>query len=119
MKMAECQVSSHDVDAALRRLSELQRSYPAHDDFDRIANQIEQLEEYSSKNRDAGMEKITRLIGEVLIGKSKAKLAYQLGEIYFHDLKDYLAAASNSPSRSILDLIRNMTSGARIFGESS
>jgi TolA-binding protein len=88
-----CQEKLSDYDGALKTYQEIQTRYPGNDLNDDIQRRIEHLQDYKLKNRDAGMEKLAKLIGEVVTQQSKAELSYQLGEIYFNDLKDYAAAA--------------------------
>ncbi len=91
--LARCQEKLGDFDGALKTYVDLQSRYPANDQFDNLQQKIEFLLHHKIKNRDAGIEKLARLMGEVLTEKSKAELSFKLGEIYFNDLKDYESAA--------------------------
>jgi len=55
---------------------------------------IRQIETFDAKDKDAGMEKLTLLIGDVVTDKDKVGLSFRLGIIYFQDLKNYEAAAA-------------------------
>ncbi|RMF59428.1 MAG: outer membrane protein assembly factor BamD [Calditrichaeota bacterium] len=48
---------------------------------------------YESRNQ-SGVTQLAQLIGQLLLGKDRSQLLYQLGKIYFSDLKDYQQAAS-------------------------
>jgi cellulose synthase operon protein C len=91
--IAECQEKLGDFDGAIKTYSDLQSHYPAHDKYDEIKNRIVFLQHHKIKDRDAGIEKLARLMGEVLTENKKASLSFKLGEIYFNDLKDYESAA--------------------------
>ena len=89
----ECQEELGDAEGALKTYTEVLTRYPVNDYYDSLTSRIEFLKHHKIKNRDAGIEKLARLMGEVLAEKSKLELAFQLGEIYFNDLKDYEAAS--------------------------
>ena len=92
VRIAECQEKLGDYDGALKTYGDLQIQFPANDRYAEIQRRIELLRNHYIKNRDAGMEKLARLMGESLTDKSKPELAFSLGEIYFKDLKDYESA---------------------------
>ena len=91
--IAGCQENLGDFDGALKTYAALQLHYPANDQYEAIQERIGYLQHHKIKDRDAGIEKLARLMGEVLTEKSKAVLSFKLGEIYFNDLKDYESAA--------------------------
>ncbi|MBI4548171.1 MAG: tetratricopeptide repeat protein [Ignavibacteriae bacterium] len=93
IETGNCLEQLGDIEGALKTYKEIQARYPTHDLYDSLDQDISFLQQYKLKNRDAGIEKLARLMGEVLTQKSKSELAFQLGEIYFNDLKDYTAAA--------------------------
>lgn len=90
---AECQLALGDPDGAIKTYKDLEAQYPGNDAFERVQKAITFLQDHELKNRDAGISKLARLMGEVLTEKSKAALSLKLGEIYFNDLKDYESAA--------------------------
>jgi len=90
---ARCEEQLGDIEGALKTYNNLQTHYPVNDLYDSISQKIEYLQHHKMRDRDGGIEKLARLMGEVLTNKSKAELSFKLGEIYFHDLKDYDAAA--------------------------
>lgn len=92
--IASCQEKMNDHEGALRTYNDLQTRFPANDSSDFIRVKIDYLQNHKIKNRDAGIEKLARLMGEVLTEKNKADLSFKLGEIYFSDLKDYESAAA-------------------------
>ncbi len=92
--IARCQENTGDYEGASKTYTDLLYQYPACDQFDDIKQKVEFIKHHKIKNPDAGIEKLARLMGEVLTEKSKAKLSLKLGAIYFNDLKDYESAAS-------------------------
>jgi TolA-binding protein len=101
VKIGQCREEMKDFDGALRVYTDLQRLYPAHDAFDEIQKRIAVIEHHFKKNRDGGMEKLAQLIGKVLSEKpSGGTLSFQLGEIYFNDMKDYVSAAQQFTTAS-------------------
>jgi len=73
--------------------ADLRARFPASDRFDEAGKRMDFLESHKIKNRDVGIGKLAQLLGGVLSEKPTPMLAYQLGEIYFQDLKDYENAA--------------------------
>ncbi|HEY4643494.1 MAG TPA: tetratricopeptide repeat protein, partial [Bacteroidota bacterium] len=67
--------------------------YPASELAGEARQRLEDIVNFELKDKDKGLEKLALLIGDVLSEKSRGKLAFRLAEIYFHDLKDYAAAA--------------------------
>jgi TolA-binding protein len=90
----ECLETLGDDAAALATYRRVQALYPAHDRYDSIEQRISLLEIYRIKDRDRGIEKLARLMGNIVTQDSKTSVALQLGMIYFTELKDYEAAAA-------------------------
>lgn len=93
MGVGRCQEALGDYDAAVKTYRDLETHYPAIDHPDGVRTALDNLINHKIKDRDAGIEKLARLMGEVLTQQSKAELSFKLGEIYYHDLKDYASAA--------------------------
>ncbi|HTO94386.1 MAG TPA: tetratricopeptide repeat protein, partial [Bacteroidota bacterium] len=55
---------------------------------------VRYIETIEAKEKDAGLEKLALLVGDVVSEKDRAGLALRLGEIYFSDLKSYAAAVA-------------------------
>jgi TolA-binding protein len=85
--------SLNDIDEALSTYLELLDRYPSSTLAHPARNRIDFLRNHKVKDRDAGIENLALLMGDMIIGMSKDQLAMKLGEIYFHDLKDYRSAA--------------------------
>lgn len=81
-----------DADGALKTYLVIQKRYPAYARAAELDSLIEAMRHQSATKRDEALRKLTRLIGEVLLEKSKSELAFQLGLIYMNDLSDYAAA---------------------------
>jgi TolA-binding protein len=90
---ALCQEALGNDADALAAYNDLETRFPANDHFDDARNAIDFIESHRITNRDIGLGKLAQLLGDVLSEKPTPMLAYQLGEIYFEDLKDYASAA--------------------------
>jgi TolA-binding protein len=91
---ARCQEELKDFDQALQLYSELVAKYPASEFRPQAESRISVIETFEQKEKDAGVEKLALLVGDVVGEKDKVGLSFRLGEIYFHDLKNYEAAAA-------------------------
>ena len=83
-----------DFETALRSYRELATKYPASDFLPEADQRIALIETFDAKDKDSGLEKLAILVGDVVAEKDRAELAYRLGEIYYDDLKNYPAAAT-------------------------
>ncbi len=92
--MGRCRQTLDDVAGALSSYEELVEGYPSSEHALPSKGRIEFLKNHRAKNRDQGLEKLAMLIGEMVTEKSRAQMAFKLGEIYFQDLKDYRSAAA-------------------------
>ncbi len=90
---AGCEESLGNDRDAVAHYADLRGRYPASDRYDEAGKRMDFLESHKIKNRDVGIGKLAQLLGGVLSEKPTPMLAYQLGEIYFQDLKDYENAA--------------------------
>lgn len=90
---AEALRLSGSLEAAVQTYEALIHRFPASEYVGRARTEAEQIHLFQLKNKDAGLEKLALLIGDVIAQESKADLAFRLAEIYFHDLKDYQQAA--------------------------
>lgn len=93
LAIGRCRESSGDTEGALAVYGEVIERYPSSDHTPKANERIEFLRNHKAKNRDVGLQKLALLVGEMLSNRSKGSLAFKLGEIYFHDLKDYRSAA--------------------------
>lgn len=78
---------------ALEVFESFERRFPASELLARVRDEEKRIRLFDLKSRDAGVEKLALLIGDVIAQKPKAEMAFRLAEIYFHDLKDYERAA--------------------------
>jgi TolA-binding protein len=90
---ARCQGLQGSYENCLNTYTSLQLHYPAYSKHEEVQREIDFLRNHKIKDRDVGMEKLARLMSEILEGKSKSELSFKLGEIYFNELKDYKEAA--------------------------
>ncbi len=92
---ARCQEDLKDFDQALQLYHELVEKYPASESRPHAESRISMIEMFEQKEKDAGVEKLALLVGDVVAEKDKSR-DFRSGwrEIYFHDLKNYEAAAA-------------------------
>ena len=90
---ARCQEQLREYDRALQTYREVTLTYSASDLVDSAAARVRMIETFEAKNKDAGLEKLALLVGDVVSEKDRTGFAFRLGEIYFHDIKNYDAAA--------------------------
>lgn len=91
---ARCYEQAKEFNRALQLFTELTQKYPASEYRSLAEQRITMIRTFESKEKDAGLEKLALLIGDVVSEKDRIGLAFKLGEIYFNDLKNYEAAAA-------------------------
>jgi TolA-binding protein len=92
MGAARCHEALKEFDRSVPLYRLLLQRYPA-SEFEHAAEErLHLIEVFEAKDKDAGLEKLALLLGDVVAQKNRAGLAYRLGEIYFSDLKNYGAA---------------------------
>jgi TolA-binding protein len=91
---ARCYDHLHEYDRALTTYRDALRLYPASQQRFDGRSRVRMIETFEDKNKDAGLEKLAMLVGDVVSEKDRAGLAFRLGDIYFHDLKNYDAAVA-------------------------
>jgi TolA-binding protein len=93
MEAARSRERTREFDRALESYRDLIVRYPASDFRADAEERIAGIETFEVKEKDAGLEKLALLVGDVLADRDKPGMALRLGEIYFSDLKNYSAAA--------------------------
>ncbi len=93
MRSAECYESIGDIRNALAMYRLVAEQYPASDDIEAARKRIDSLTTFQLKNHDDATQKLALTVEGIASQQSKASVAYQLGMIYYQDLKDYAAAA--------------------------
>ncbi|MBM2846986.1 MAG: hypothetical protein HW407_2298, partial [Bacteroidetes bacterium] len=83
-----------DFARARQVYQELVEKFPASEHRKKAEEQITMIETFAATEKDAGLEKLALLVGDVVAEKDKVGLAFRLGEIYFNELKNYQAAAT-------------------------
>ncbi len=91
--IARCYQKNKEFEKAVDVYADFLQQYPASELTGEVQLQLQEITNFELKNRDRGLEKLALLIGDVLNQRSSGDLSFRLAEIYFHDLKDYLAAA--------------------------
>ncbi len=91
---AKCLDGVGEFERALKYYRQSQTNFPAAEYHDEIDERVRRIQTFELKNKDSGIERLALLVGDVLAERDKQGLAYRLGEIYFHDLKNYPAAAA-------------------------
>jgi TolA-binding protein len=84
----------HDPDRALQLYQELIRRFPSSEQRPEADRRIRMIGTFETKDKDAGLEKLALMLGDVVAERDKEGLPYRLGEVYFYDLKNFAAAAS-------------------------
>ncbi len=90
---ARCYERSKEHDRAMNAYREIIQKYPASRFRNEAEEHLKKIEVFEAKDKDASLEKLALLVGDVLTSSDKASVSYRLGEIYFEDLKNYEAAA--------------------------
>ncbi len=93
MGAARCLETLKEFDRAVPLYRLLLERYPASEFAPGAEERLRIIDVYEAKDKDAGLEKLALLLGDVVAQKDRAGLAYRLGEIYFSELKNYEAAA--------------------------
>jgi len=77
------------TERALEAYDDLLKRYPASDFAESAHIAALRLRTFELKNKEAGLEKLAILVGDVIAQQSRSALALRLGDIYFYDLKDF------------------------------
>jgi TolA-binding protein len=93
VEIGRCYEKLESFEEATQSYNDVLVRYPSLAGNEVLQKRIEFLRNHRVRNRDAGMEKLARLVGDMLVQKAKANVAFQLGQVYFYDLKDYPSAA--------------------------
>jgi TolA-binding protein len=101
---AEALRLSGALDRALDTYEDLLKRFPASDYAGTARDASLRVRTFELKNKESGLEKLALLIGDVIAQQARSDLAFRLGEIYFHDLKDYSKAAAQYASALRLGL---------------
>ncbi|MGD0337238.1 MAG: tetratricopeptide repeat protein [Bacteroidota bacterium] len=113
--IARCTESTSTTEKAIAAYQDILQQYPATDFAEIIEHRIDSLQTYVLKNRDGGLDKLARIMADVIAQQSRADLSYKLAEIYFNDLKDYRSAASqytNAIAQGLSDTTQQQTAAA-------
>ncbi len=89
-----CYEQLKEYDRALATYAELARKYPASEHRQTADRRAWRITTFEAKDKDAGLEQLALLLGDVMVEKDRAALADRLGTIYYKDLKNYAAAAA-------------------------
>jgi tetratricopeptide (TPR) repeat protein len=102
--LGQARMKTGNVDGAIEAFEILQRRYPSSEFVSDAQKQIRLMRAFDQRNKDASLQKLALLVGDVIAQKSKGNLAYRLAEIYFFDLKDYTLAAEQYAYALSVDL---------------
>lgn len=95
---ARCHEHLKEFGRALQFYRDLTARFPASEFHTEAEQRIRMIETFEAKEKDAGLEKLALLLGDVVAEKDRVGLSFRLGEIYFKDLKNYQAAAAQFTS---------------------
>jgi len=90
---ARCYEPLKEFDRALDHYRNFIREFPASELRPTAEERIRMIETFEAKDKDAGLEKLALLFGDVVSEKNRSDLSRRLGEISFHQLKNYESAA--------------------------
>lgn len=102
--LGQARKKSGDIDGAIIAFDNLQRWYPSSEFIPMAQKEIRLITAFDTRTREAGLQKLALLVGDVIAQKSKGNLAYRLAEIYYYDLKDYQLAANQYAYALSVDL---------------
>ncbi|MFN0156863.1 MAG: tetratricopeptide repeat protein [Bacteroidota bacterium] len=91
---ARCYEQLREFDRSLQLYQLVATRFPASELRDETEQRIKIIRTFEAKDKDAGLERLALLLGDVVADRDKQGLAYRLGEVYFYDLKNYAAAAA-------------------------
>jgi TolA-binding protein len=110
--IARCTEVLSTTENALASYLDILEQYPAAEFAETIERHVDSLRTYVLRDRDGGLNKLARLMADVIAQEPRADLSYRLAEIYFNDLKDYRSAAAqygNAIAQGISDTVRRQT----------
>ncbi|HTP79368.1 MAG TPA: tetratricopeptide repeat protein [Bacteroidota bacterium] len=99
---------------ALGKLRELERRFPCSEFADEAQTRIRLIGAFELKDREAGLEKLSLLVGDVIAQKGRGDLAYRLADIYAQELKDYPRAITQYQAALQSDLAESNRPAARL-----
>ena len=94
LEAGKCEEQLEEYQNAARTYAFLINNYPSYKGNEELQRHIRFLEDHNIQNRDEGMLKLSKLVGELLLDKPKQQISLELADVYFRDLKDYRAAAA-------------------------
>jgi len=103
------------AERALDAYDDLLKRYPASDFAEAARRAAQRLRTFELKNKEAGLEKLALLVGDVIAQQSRSDLALRLGDIYFHDLKDFGKSAEQYAAALRLGLTADKRATAWYF----
>jgi TolA-binding protein len=84
---------NREMQNALEAYRDLIEQYPCSDLYQEAKERVDRIIHFELKNSDSGLEKLASVVSDMAGGRSKGDIAFQLGEIYYNDIKDYKLAA--------------------------
>jgi TolA-binding protein len=94
LEAGKCEEQLEEYQNAARTYEFLINNYPSYKGNEDLQRHIRFLEDHNIQNRDEGMLKLSKLVGELLLDKPKQQISLELADVYFRDLKDYRAATA-------------------------
>jgi TolA-binding protein len=91
--IGKCQESLGNFAEAVQSYTTLLHDYPAHAGNEALQRYVEFLQVHNVQDREEGLQKLSHILGEIILDKPKPQLSLELADIYSHDLKDYRSAA--------------------------
>jgi len=91
---ADCYEQLKDVGRSMELRREFLKQYPSAESGGAMRERLEYLETFEAKDKDAALQELALMLGDIVAGQDNVALAFRLGETYFNDLKNYAAAAA-------------------------
>ena len=104
-----------DERTAIELYESLEHKYPSSEHVAASRKAAWELRTYATADREAGLQKLAMLVGDVIAQQSRGTLSYRLAEISFHELRDYRLASDQYAAAVRQDLDSSLRPAALYF----
>jgi TolA-binding protein len=91
---ARCHERMKEIDRSRELYADLLARYPGSATVPAARQRLAMIDIFETRDKDAALEKLALVIGDVVQETDKASLAFRLGDIYYNQLRNYEAAAA-------------------------
>jgi TolA-binding protein len=92
LKIADCYRANGLNEFAIKKYEEIVNNFPSDLEGLTAKRMLESINIFSGKDYKTGTEKIAKLIGDLLTDMPKGEIAFNLAEVYYKDIKEFLSA---------------------------